>query len=290
MPRKALILALLISFLFIHLPLIFFIASHDFAQNRDSLLHKNETVIMLNLKPPSAPTEIADITKPKVEKVPEKASVYAKYNSSVQQETVAQKKPTQQKPTPTLPTPQTTPYSEPTLIKPQQSLQDELKQIQMEQKQIEKQKYARLYENKTAKNDLSTWQTPLRGEVLGNNDDFLPSYKIGNHTYLNALANPNIFYFVELKRKFRLAFNPEPSLRANLDKISRGQMAVIWGVSVNAQGKLADLILIRSSGLTDYDQEARRTISVSAPFSRPPAHLLEHDGLLNMAWTFVVHL
>ena len=225
--RKALILALLISILFIHLPLIYFIASHDFLQSHDSILNsKNETVVMVNLNPPATPTEIADIAQPKVEKVPEKASVYAKYNSSVQEETVAQK----------------------------------------------------------------TTAQKNRGEVSGSNDDFLPSYKIGNRTYLNALANPSIFYFVELKRKFRLAFNPEPSIRYNLDKITRGQMAVIWGVSVDAQGKLKDLILIRSSGLSDYDQEARRTISVSAPFSQPPAHLLEQDGLLNMAWTFVVHL
>jgi TonB family protein len=284
--RKAFILALLISVLFIHLPLIYFITSHDFSQNRDPQFHKNETVVMLNLKPPA--TEIADIAQPKVEKVPQKASVHSKYNSSVSEETVAQKTTSQKNPSQQ--TPQTTPYTVPTLIKPQLSLQDELKQIQMEQKQIEKQKYANLYESPKAKNDWAAWQTPIQGEVSGGNDDFLPSYKIGSRTYLNALANPNIFYFVELKRKFRLAFNPEPALRFNFDKISKGQMSVIWGVSVDAQGKLKDLILIRSSGLSDYDQEARRTISASAPFTQPPAHLLEKDGLLNMAWTFVVHL
>lgn len=287
MSRKALILALLLSLLFIHLPLIYFIASHDFSQSHDSIFQdKNETVVMVNLKPPSTPAEIADITQPKVEKVPQKASVYSKYNSSVQEETVAEKTTSQKNPGQQAP--QTVPYSEPTLIKPQQSLQDELKQIQMEQKQVEKQKYAKLYE--TTKDDLASWQTPIPGGISGSNDDFLPSYKVGNRTYLNALANPSIFYFVELKRKFRLAFNPEPSLRYNLDKISQGQMAVIWGVSVDSRGKLKDLILIRSSGFSDYDQEARRTISVSAPFSQPPAHLLEQDGLLNMAWTFVVHL
>ena len=237
---------------------------------------------MIDLKPQSTPTQIADIDKPKVEKVPEKASAYAKYNSSVAEETVA--KTTSQKTS----SPQTSPSSdEPTLIKPEQSLQDELKQIQMEQKQNEKQKYAQLYENHVQD---SSWQTPLSSGASGNNDDFLPSYKIGNRTYVNALANPNIFYFVELKRKFRLAFNPESVLRYNLDKFSGGQIAVIWGVSVNANGQLQDMILIRGSGFADYDQEAKRTISVSAPFSKPPAHLLEKDGLLNMAWTFIVHL
>lgn len=257
-------------------------ALHDFAENHSLLFqnNKNETVVMIDLKSQFAPKEIADIAKPKVQKVPEKASVQAKYNSSVAEETVATNAKTNQM--------EQMLSSAPTLIKPQQSLQDELKQIQMEQKINERQKYANLYESQSQN---SSWQTPISSLVPSGSDDFLPSYKIGNRTYLNALANPNIFYFVELKRKFRLAFNPEAVLRFNLDKIRGGQISVIWGVSVDARGQLKDLVLIRSSGLSGYDQEAKRTISTSAPFSGPPAPLLDQqEGLLNMAWTFVVHL
>src|SRR3990167_9166158 len=119
--------------------------------------------------------------------------------------------------------------------------------------------------------------------------DFLPNYTIGNRTYLNTLANPNIAYFVELKRKFKLTFNPVPALRAHINEISRGKIDVILGVSVNAQGNIADLIVIRTSGIPAYDQEGIRTVRASSPFTSPPSNLLAPDNLLHMAWTFSVY-
>ena len=122
-----------------------------------------------------------------------------------------------------------------------------------------------------------------------NNSNYLPGYKIGNRTYLNTQANPNIRYFVELKRKFGLTFNPMPSLRANANRLPSGNIKVILGVSVSSSGQLAGLILIKSSGITAYDNEGRRTVRSSAPFSAPPPNLLAKDGLLHMAWTFIVY-
>ena len=64
----------------------------------------------------------------------------------------------------------------------------------------------------------------------------------------------------------------------------------VWGVSVDKNGKITKIIMLRRSGNSPYDAEARRTIKVSAPFSKPPGHLLQKDGQLHMAWTFVVYL
>ncbi len=120
--------------------------------------------------------------------------------------------------------------------------------------------------------------------------DYFPDYKVGGHTYLNTLANPNIAYYVELKRRFRNTFNPVPALQGHLNAISRGQISVVLGVTVDRSGNLANLIVIRSSGLESYDREGLRTVRSSSPFTTPPPNLLEADGQLRMAWTFIVYL
>lgn len=159
-----------------------------------------------------------------------------------------------------------------------------MRSLKLAEEQKESQKYAQLFEQQNVKSAL------FKTSLSGSPDDYFPDYKIGNRTYLNTLANPNIAYFVELRRKFRFAFNPTPVLRPRLNQISAGQISVVWGMSVDQNGRLNGLTLIRPSGIPTYDQEAKRTIVSSAPFSRPPGHMLEKDGQMHMAWTFVVYL
>lgn len=130
------------------------------------------------------------------------------------------------------------------------------------------------------------------GEDLfeGVSGDFFPNYRVGDKTYLNVLKYPKIGYFVRMKKVFRTTFNPMPSIRQSILQISKGQIEVVLGVTVDATGKLADLLVIRSSGNTAYDQEALRTIRDSSPFAVPPTELLNAPGALRMAWTFTVYL
>jgi TonB family protein len=121
-------------------------------------------------------------------------------------------------------------------------------------------------------------------------EDFFPNYKVGDRTYLNVLKYPKISYFVRMKKVFRTTFNPIPSIRRSFLQIQKGQVEVVLGVTVDKTGKLADLMILRSSGLQAYDQEALRTIRDSAPFAVPPSELLNTPGALRMAWTFTVYL
>lgn len=241
-------------------------------------LKKN--AVIFDLQPPKLPAQnlpLADINKPKTQQRPKKASAWGKYNSSVKQETVSKNfsktnqpkgpgssQPTQNQPTKNL------------------SLKEQLKLLQQKSEQKEKQKFAALDTNREFKTGIGV-------PTGGNTDDYLPNFKIGNKTYLNTLANPNIAYYVELKRKFRMTFAPKRALQGHWNEVSRGQLACIWGVSVDSNGNLSGLKLIRSSGLSSYDYEAQRTIRASAPFSRPPSNMLV-NGNLDMAWTFVVYL
>ena len=123
-------------------------------------------------------------------------------------------------------------------------------------------------------------------------EDFYPDFKKGTHTYLNILRFPEVQYFVVLKRIFKTTWNPLSPLRelAFNNQISRGNLEVVLGVSVDGKGNLTEAFVFRSSGIPKYDAEALRTIRASSPFSSPPNKFLAKDGLLRMSWTFTVYL
>lgn len=126
----------------------------------------------------------------------------------------------------------------------------------------------------------------------GGLDDFYPDFKRGSHTYLNVLRYEGVEYFVRMKHAFKITFNPEPSLRDHftMNRITRGSIDVVLGVSVNRSGELSELFVFRSSGIPGYDEEALRTVRASAPFASPPDKFLADDGQLRMSWTFSVYL
>ncbi|MFH0798674.1 MAG: TonB family protein [Pseudomonadota bacterium] len=123
-------------------------------------------------------------------------------------------------------------------------------------------------------------------------DDFFPDFRRGANTYLNVLRYPGVEYFVRLKHAFRVTFNPEPPLRDyfSRNRVTRGSIDVVLGVSVARDGRLSELFVFRSSGIPSYDEEALRTVRASAPFATPPDKFLSDDGCLRMSWTFSVYL
>ncbi len=258
--RNAIIISLSLSLL-IHLLLVllFFVMS----------LHS----VPEPLKPPSVvevtivnrPYQIADIEPPAKEERPEKAKFVGLYDSRVQEERVA-------------------PSRRPGGSKKSAAAPVEKKSAK------EKREGTRL----AAKSPEEKVTLGGEGEDLfgGLPEDFFPDYHVGDHTYLNVLRFPKVGYFVRLKKIFKTTFNPVPSLRASLmtTQVSKGQVEVVLGVTIDRAGRLAELRVLRSSGIPRYDQEAVRTIQDSAPFAVPPAELLNSPTGLRMAWTFTVYL
>jgi len=119
--------------------------------------------------------------------------------------------------------------------------------------------------------------------------DYLPNYKVGNTTYINAMAHPHVAYYVAIKRKFRTAWNPFPGLRGKKAELPPGQIESVWGISIDSEGRIVNLVNIESSPIVQYDNEVRRTILSSAPFGKPPEDLLSGDKTLHVAWSFVVY-
>lgn len=324
--NNAFVRAVLISLLGIHVPLAVFLTTVEMDLARKINAPKPAPVFV-TLKQ-EQPPRIVDIAKPKNKKIPKKASALSQHNSSVPEETTA--KPSKPKATPAVkqtatqppaptkpvksaekPKKNNSPVTKPEkATKPQQEpsetfassrtlptkpllteppagdIKDQLKNLRQEMHTKEKESYQKSFGGK------SGFTMPdIKASVGGSGEDFQPSYKVGNRTFVNTLATPGIGYFVELKRRFRTAFNPIPILRPIYQQIAgRGKVSVILGVIVDGRGRLAEVIMIRSSGIPAYDQEARRTISQSAPFSAPASSMLDSSGRLNMAWTFTVYL
>lgn len=268
---KKLFFALFLSLFLIHVPVFLLLQNLDLGKRLFEAEQQRPQIVMVDLR---ENLPIVDIPEPKSQEKPKQASAQSVYDSSVKEETAALPTQSQSPSRPVESTPEKL---------PPKTLEEALSFLKEEQKQKERQDLAQFEPKKTP--DLSM----LKME-FGASGDYLPNYKLGNRTYINAEANPHVAYFVELKRKFRLSWNPGSALRQNRSGLEKGQIETVWGVSVDEKGKITGLILLRQSGNTAFDYEARRTISASSPFSSPPIPLLEKDGQLHMAWTFVVYL
>lgn len=286
------------------------------------------------LPPPPIPVvsganlQIADIAKPKVEKIPERTRFASKYNSSVPEETVAkvpknarlnaetdddgkrgdnadvaapkpQKKVAMKEPEPEPP-----PVEE--IDKPEKKEPAE-KTVSLDDLALKPNDFTDFLpkENKDSKKvamkepsgKKERFELPRVGKpgAPGEPDsfvnDFFPDIKIGGKTYLNTAAFPDVQYFTQLKRIFRMRFSPATPLRAHFagNRVVVGKVNVSMAVTVSADGRLKDLFIIKSSGIPGYDEEALRTIRESAPFAAPPAKVME-GGELRMNWNFITYL
>ncbi len=286
------------------------------------------------LPPPPVPVvsannlQLADIAKPKVQKIPERTRFASKYNSSVPEETVArvpknarldsetdddgkrgdnadvpapkpEKKVAMKEPEHEPPPAQEIekPEKEEPAEKPV-SLDDlalkpsDFKDFLPKEKKDSKKVAMKESTSKKERFELPRVGRPgAPGEPDNFVNDFFPDVKIGGKTYLNTAAFPDVQYFTQLKRIFRMRFNPATPLRAHFagNRVVVGKVNVSMAVTVSADGRLKDLFVIKSSGIPGYDEEALRTIRESAPFAAPPSKVME-GGELRMNWNFITYL
>lgn len=280
-------------------------------------LSRQEVVFVESEDILNTPLEIADVPKPDVEKVPDKARFASPYNVNVPEETVAPKVPKNAK------------------LAAEKSGGQDSKDSLGKAKKASPKKQAKKPEKKSPKTkatpseekntqiasrepakDLDLKRSDLdlgRGEEedseaafgksgsasskgKGGSDqfvhDYFPGIKVGSKTYLNTHAMPDVQYFTRMKRVFRLRFNPTDALRRHFqyNRIVVAKVNVTLAVEVSNSGQLKKAFVIKSSGISNYDREALLTVRQSAPFSQPPRKFLDKDGVLRMAWHFTTYL
>lgn len=269
------IISFLVFSILLHLLFLFLLKENWQAFEENQAPEKIATWVTLQ-----QPPDIVDVPKPKKEEVPDKPTAQGLYTQKVKEETVA----------PSIPQKKSTVDSR------QSTAQQESKTTSEPQNvRTSAQKFKDLYATQSPVQGENQKQAPQPNAVPDygspfSSNEFLPAYKVGNTTYLNILANPQIAYYVELKQKFKLAWNPIPTLRGHVSEISKGKIDVVIGFTILQDGTLTGLRVIQASSLPTYDYEGKRTVQVSAPFSAPPQHLLGSADRLNLAVSFVVYL
>ncbi len=251
----------------------------------------SEQVIEVSLVP--QPREIADIPPPKKEETPEEAKLAALYNQKVAKETVAPSTPgANGAPASSVKTPPKEKAEAET--KSPEKTENREKGASLEKSEVEKTKPEKTKTPSQNPPKTPSESTPPSLDArFGSPDqsqEFFPDFARGGHTYVNTLRYPNLAYFVELKRRFRAAFNPVSTLRRHMNEIPGRTISTVLGVSVNPRGELIELFVHQGSGLSAYDEYVEKIIRESAPFSSPPPQLLEKDRTLRMSWTFTVYL
>ncbi|NUM42813.1 MAG: hypothetical protein HUU45_14430, partial [Leptospiraceae bacterium] len=193
--------------------------------------------------------------KPAWEQIPKKPSAQGLYNQTVSQETVsphggpAKQATLPQKKKPSLESPKESPKKGPSTQTKQEPTPSETSQPQP---------------TPEPKTSPGIPDTPFSS----GGGNYLPHFKVGDTTYLNVLANPQIAYFVELKRKLELAWNPRRLLGEQKNRLGGlSQIVVVIGFKISSRGELFGLVTINPSLLETYDNEAKRAIRVSAPFT-----------------------
>lgn len=317
--RFSLLQALLLSLFFLHIPLGFAVV--QWQGPRTEIKNTAPAIIKINLKqaPPEVPKKVfndlpvADLNQAIAAQDPEKASVIAPHAAIAKEEMVATvsgpeknfrtSSPKSVAATKTTPAPKSAlpkpipkkeaspiatppPMISPTLPpKPAESpknIDDELRALRAEKQKAEDAKLKSFDSKKTP--------ATLNNGTYSGGGDYFPDFKRGPRTYLNAFGHPEISFLAELKHKIRFTWSPIPSLRRQPGIRNRGKVVGTWGISIDAQGKLRDMVLLQSSGITAYDQEAKRAIAASAPFSNPAPFLLQADGMFHIACTFWVDI
>jgi TonB family protein len=272
---------------------------------------------------------LADIAKPKVEQAPQRPHFASQYNSTVKEETVAKKLPPKAKlnaenseedgvkgnnaqipGVPEIEHPPTPTKTEEKAEAKKSEAKEENKEVSLEDLALKPADFKELTEKaakpnekeKIAKKELpdkeGLYSPPTHGKpgLPGAGDefvhDFFPNIKIGDKTYLNAEAFPDVQYFTRLKRIFRMRFNPAPPLRQYLagNRIIVGKVDVTMAMTVSGDGQLSELFVVKSSGIPGYDEEALLTVRESAPFSAPPPKVMDKDHRLRMTWSFITYL
>ncbi len=126
-------------------------------------------------------------------------------------------------------------------------------------------------------------------------EEFFPDLKMGDRTYLSVQRNDRLQYFVRMKKIYKMTWDPIAAIRRSMvfQQIFVAELTAAVAFSIDREGNLKRAFLARSSGIPEYDQEAIRVVTASAPYEVPPDFLLAMDGrpgdTLDLVYYFIVY-
>ncbi len=122
-------------------------------------------------------------------------------------------------------------------------------------------------------------------------DDYLPELPIGDDLSLNAREFRYWSFFQRVKEALRQRWDPAGKLRVRdpWGKVHgvRDRVTVL-AVSLDRQGRLHELRMVRTSGIGFLDDEAMRAFRSAEAFPNVPAGLVDPDGMVRFRFAFAV--
>ena len=119
--------------------------------------------------------------------------------------------------------------------------------------------------------------------------DHVPQVKRGHQTMLNTNEYRYAVFFNRVKRAVGRQWSPQHVLRS-LDPTGRvlgvEDRKTILSVTLNRDGVVIDISVLKPSGVYQLDQVAINAFSRAQPFHNPPQGLVDSDGMIKFKFGF----
>ncbi|HET9450468.1 MAG TPA: TonB family protein, partial [Aggregicoccus sp.] len=115
----------------------------------------------------------------------------------------------------------------------------------------------------------------------------------GEETLLNTRSWKHAGFFNRMYRRVEEEWRVLRELRrrdASLEIYGGQKYTTVVGVTLDEDGRVADVALLSSSGLTFLDQEAIRAFTRNGTFPNFPKELVKENGVLKLRFGFIVDL
>jgi hypothetical protein len=121
-------------------------------------------------------------------------------------------------------------------------------------------------------------------------ENYTPSVRIGNTTSLRTAHSPFAEYLTGMHRRihrlFADGFIPGLDSLPGNSPLNDRTLVTTLEIVLEADGRIARLGVVRTSGMTPFDVGALNAVRRSAPFGAAPQAMLSGDGRAYMHWAF----
>jgi outer membrane biosynthesis protein TonB len=133
------------------------------------------------------------------------------------------------------------------------------------------------------------WERKLAA-VKSSLENFVPDVRVGNQTALKTRAHPFALYVARMHRRIHelwgFGFLESLDEKSADYPLNNPDLWTNLEVSVNADGTVHKVTIVKTSGKTEFDVAAVDTILSSAPYDEPPEAIRSVDGRVYLRWGF----
>ncbi|MGE3767354.1 MAG: energy transducer TonB [Kofleriaceae bacterium] len=133
------------------------------------------------------------------------------------------------------------------------------------------------------------WERKLEA-IKSSLENFVPDVRTGNQTALKTRAHPFAVYVARMHRRIHelwgFGFLEALDDRGATDPLNNPDLWTNLEISVNQDGTLHKVTIVKTSGKTEFDVAAIDTVMSSAPFEAPPEAIRSSDDRVYLRWGF----